>query len=215
MGRGKAMKRASNFTYLIVICLPSFFTSPRKAQPVRFGVPLNRWKIGLATLSLTALLVFQALPSNAQSLLETWVFLDNSGFFDIGDLKENPTGTLVVPHHQQIEGGESTWKLKDKQNCVLREERKNGSWTEHYLNNVLPNRFAYFDREWGVYKILLEGDENVKCVYDPTDNREPHRCYKTEIIGVLDNELEVLHFERAINYVYTNFCHYARASKPF
>jgi hypothetical protein len=44
---------------------------------------------------------------------------------------------------------------------------RNGSWTEHYLNNVLPNRFAYFDREWGVYKILLEGDENVKCVYDP------------------------------------------------
>ena len=69
--------------------------------------------------------------------------------------------------------------------------------------------------EWGVYKILLEGDENVKCVYDPTDSREPHRCYKTEIIGVLDNELEVLHFERAIDYVYTNFCHYARASKPF
>lgn len=92
---------------------------------------------------------------------------------------------------------------------------RNGSWTEHYLNNVLPNRFAYFDREWGVYKILLEGDENVKCVYDPTDNREPHRCYKTEIIGVLDNELEVLHFERALDYEYANFCHYARASKPF
>jgi hypothetical protein len=49
----------------------------------------------------------------------------------------------------------------------------------------------------------------------PTDNREPHRCYKTEIIGVLDNELEVLHFERALDYEYANFCHYARASKPF
>jgi hypothetical protein len=182
---------------------------------VRFGVPLTRLKIGLATLSLTALLVFQALPSNAQSLLETWVFLENSGFFDIGDLKESPTGTLVEPHHQQIEGGESTWKLKDKQNCVLREERKNGSWTEHYLNNVLPKRFAYFDPEWGgVHKIRLEGDENIRCVYDSTDRREPHSCYKTHTISVLKREL-VMRFERAIDYVYTNFCHYARPSKPF
>lgn len=105
--------------------------------------------------------------------------------------------------------------MKDKQNCVLRVDTKSGIWTEYYLNKILPSQFTYFDREWGLYKIRFEGDEIIRCVYVPTDKHEPHSCYKSHTIDVRNRANLAMRFERAIDYVYANFCHYAQPLKPF
>jgi hypothetical protein len=152
-------------------------------------------------------------PAKAQTLLETWVFLSNSGLFHIEDLKQRPDGTVTEPYHPHITGGEAIRKLKEQQNCVIRKENKNGVWVEYYLNNVLPDHSTKFFPDWGSYTIRLFGDTTVSCVYDPSTKNK--NCYKTFGLDVLDDEELLIQFERAIHYVYTEFCHYARPSKPF
>ncbi len=150
----------------------------------------------------------------AQTLLETWVFLMNFGLIDITDLKEYPVGTLKVPHPERLPTGGSVWTLKDKQTCELRMDLNNKYkyWEEYYLNNVLRNRVTYV--EGGFYKIKLFGDQQIKCGYDPTTIPPETRCYKAFDLLVEDQQ-DVVRFERALDYLYSNFCHYAQGSKPF
>ena len=65
-----------------------------------FRMPISPFKLLLTALSIINALLFSALPCSAQSLLETWAFLENTGWFDINDLKENPPGTLVMPYRR-------------------------------------------------------------------------------------------------------------------
>jgi hypothetical protein len=168
-----------------------------------------------------------ALPT----LLETFVFLQYGNVFDIDELKENSPGVLRLPdspknpkpNQQWLGCGncEEIWSVKDFKQCILRMDNQGSeiigydkrivpyhNWVEYYLNNVSED---YFSEQDGYFLIKLFGENGVRC-----GNFGPKPvCYDHFYLKANTNEMGV-RYKRALEYIYTNFCHFAQHSKkPF
>ena len=155
--------------------------------------------------------------AHCQTLLETWAFLLWHDYIDITELKETQPGVLILPHKPNVltdPGAETMYTVKDVDNCVIREEKVPRDplfWQEYYLNNVLPEYRVGSD-EKGIF-VKLIGEKAIYCQPIGADPR-PH-CY-TEFNLRTGQESMVIRLERALKYVYANFCSFAESKKsPF
>jgi hypothetical protein len=150
-------------------------------------------------------------PVHAQTLLETFVFMHNSGWIDIDDLKESADGKLLEPPSRFIsKGSPNVWSVVDRDNCILRNDTPGLQLsTTFYLNHVIPGSRTSMPRQ-NVYRLTMYGDKAIVC----TSERGVTDCeQKLEIDAI--NDYVLLRFRKAIDFVFTKYCKFAQPAKPF
>jgi hypothetical protein len=171
---------------------------------------------GCVLAALLLLSSISAVSAQHPTLLETWVYADFIDFLDINELKESQPGVLLLPHKPSIgiPGSDSMYTIKDAENCILREEKVPKDplfWHEYYLNHVLPEHRIGRGND-NLYFLKLLGEKAVYCQPIGADP-SPH-CWSEYTLRSEDDG-RISRIERALKYIYSNFCTYAKAEKPF
>jgi hypothetical protein len=155
--------------------------------------------------------------NEAPTLLESWAFIA-SGYkrgFDIDDLKEDPPGHLTVP---MMQGGMSPpihYYVKDAKQCVLGMEAEDHPdwWLEYYLNNA--EKYVVSTTSDGQLFVNLFGDQPMSCRWIPI--APGIRCQNRMIFQPprMHMDAMVRRWTDALDYIYSNFCSYAKSGRPF
>jgi len=149
----------------------------------------------------------------AQTLLETWVSIQYSNMIDTSDLIEFPAGVVKAPIHPQIDLS-GPWKLVDPQNCIIQQDGLPPYSTPaatFYLNNIFDDiKIVYFRK---IPHILLYGEEPVVCYGENRSGQFGEEGCNTQLYLVAGNIYAANRFERAIRYIFNNFCQYRPFSK--
>jgi hypothetical protein len=164
--------------------------------------------VGLALISV----MISSTTLKAQTLLETVAWLNNGGFYNVEEFKQLPNGTLIAPDYKTTtaNGSKEYWKVADQSNCII-EKSYPSSRIEvtYYLNNFLPDFKITIERD-GLYAMIWSGESPIVCVVQ-SGNKS---CNTTLTFEAIDYDTSV-RFKRAFDYIFHEYCHLARYSKPF
>lgn len=133
---------------------------------------------------------------------------------EVEDIKQLPDGTIPFPTASRIKhGGKEVWSVLDAKNCILQShDYKLGITNEYYLNNMFLTR-PMQRLSNGVFRITLFGDSAVRCKYHE-GFKDRKTCYSDTSVSAFEHHY-YLRLEKALSYIFSNFCTGAKIGKSF
>lgn len=151
------------------------------------------------------------LARSEPTLLEAWVWLSHKGLIEIDEIQETEPGKFILQpnNFSAVFGNDAIYKVVDKDACVIRQEVPAlRSSIEYYLNNFLPEA-TRIDQDGGRIGSVIFSEKVTHCVI-----QEKTECFSSMIISANDI-WTYQRSQRALEYIFSNFCRYADHSRPF